>query len=229
MHMGTHDRSAYTDTEFDFTRYSSEDSLDDVSRAEDLEFESSSRPFSDPEGFVEGKPERGGFAVCCTDITPAAFQKATEVIRRCTGVCFRLHKRQRRKLPRKSKLSRNKKPAAVLASLPVDAECEERFENLFDSRRGKVLGVGTVGGVLRTSDEDFQTLLARKRLPAEVVTKLKTAGHMKDRKGRGDLIFTDSSLTKSMIFYAQTERLGRDGLRFAAPLLQIAEILVHVF
>lgn len=156
-----------------------------------------------------------------TSISKEAFDKAVEVIRRQLG--FDASSPSEPSSSRKSHLSLNKPVTPLRSSMPVDAECFDRFEAQAKAKKWRAYPKRQASD-FHIDDEDWKAFFSSPSLPDVCLDKLKASGAV-DHRGK----FRTSSTKKSYLSLQGIDLAARTGMKFASSLLLIAEVLSKSF
>ena len=158
-----------------------------------------------------------------TDIPKEAFEKAVEVLRRQLGY---VSESTPELSSSKSRLTLNTPTSSLRPSLPVDAECADRFRALSHNYAGRKWTAYSKAQNLsfRVEDNDWKDLFKTPPVPQEADDYLRSVG----ATGLGGKL---KSITarKSLRSLHQLDTASRVGMKFASSLLLIAEVLSKSF
>ena len=158
-----------------------------------------------------------------TDIPRESFEKAVEVLRRQLGF---LPEDVPECSSSKSKLTLNAPVASSRASLPVDAECADRFRALPSGSSGRKWTAysKTQNVSFRVEDKDWRDLFKTPAIPQGAEDYLRSVGAL----GQGAKLKSQAA-RKALRSLYQVDTASRVGLKFASSLLLIAEVLSKSF
>ena len=156
-----------------------------------------------------------------TEFSKEAFEKAVNIIRHQLG--FPEESVPTPDPTRRSRLSLNKPSSSKRVSMPVDAECLDRFDaqaslnpwRAFPKRQASNFYV---------EEEHWKNFFAPPPVPPTCLDRLKATGAT-DAKG----VFKSFPLRKSLKSWDGVDMAARTGLKFASSLLLLTEVLAKSF
>lgn len=156
-----------------------------------------------------------------TMITTEAFQNAVEVVRRVLG--FDPPEEERPPPTKRSRLTLNKPKSSPAATLPVDIECSERFQELAKRRKWSAYPA-RAANAFRVDESEWKELFCSPSIPSAAKDKLTSCGVM-DSKGK----FTSKDLRAFESELQKLDSAARMGLKFSSALLLLAEVIMLAF
>lgn len=158
-----------------------------------------------------------------TDIPRDAFDKAVEVLRRQLGYTSEPAPEVSTS---KSRLTLNTPSGSTRSSLPVDAECADRFRALPHGNAGRKWTAYSKSQNLsfRVEDNDWRDLFKTPSVPQGAEDYLRSVG----ATGPGGKL-KSTPARKALRSLHQLDTASRVGLKFASSLLLIAEVLSKSF
>ena len=191
---------------------------DDQERVELLSI--ADNPASDRDTGDSGSEEEPLYG---TDIPQDVFERAVEILRRQLGFD---ESDQPKEPPSKSKLSLNKPSTSSRASLPVDAECEDRYKATASSATAKKWTAfsKSQNTSFRVEEKEWKDLFKTPPVPQSAEDYLRSVGSL-DFSGKLKSIAGRRTLQSLY----QIDTAARTGLKFSSALLLIAEVLSKSF
>lgn len=158
-----------------------------------------------------------------TDIPQDVFERAVDILRRQLG--FDVSDRPQEP-PSKSKLSLNKPSGSSRASLPVDAECEDRYKATASTATSKrwTAFSKSQNSLFRVDETEWKNLFRTPPLPQAAEDYLRSVGSM-DFSGK----LKSVSGRRTLQSLYQIDTAARTGLKYSSALLLIAEVLSKSF
>lgn len=178
-------------------------------------------PYDSGEAELSGSDQEEDTPLFGTEITREAFEKAVEVLRRHLG--FEAPPAEVDPTAKRSKLSLNHPSKDTKASMPVDAECLDRFKATAEARRWTPFPRKQCSA-FRLDEKEWKDFFISPRIPVVAVDKLKNAGAM-DSKAN----YKSSTSRKSEKAFSGMDNAARAGMKFSSALLLIAEVLTKSF
>ena len=156
-----------------------------------------------------------------TAISKEAFDKAVEVIRRQLG--FDSPPEQAPSTSRKSHLSLNKPCTPARSTMPVDAECLDRFDSQAKFRKWRPYPRKQSSDFF-IEESDWKSFFSCPSIPEACMDKLRSS-NVVDNRGK----FRSSSTRKVYSSLHDLDAAARTGMKFSSSLLLIAEVLSKSF
>ena len=124
---------------------------------------------------------------------------------------------------RKSKLTLNTKRPDLRPTMPVDAECWDRYQAILDLKKWSPFP-NKITSDFRVEERDWRDLFTLPSIPAAVSDKIHAAS-VSDASGN----FKDKTARSLSTETRNTDEVCRAGMKFSSALLIIAELLTRSF
>ena len=154
-----------------------------------------------------------------TNIPEETFNKAVDILRLQLG----FDSPETDKPPSKSKLSLNKPVRPSRATLPVDAECEDRYKAAASARKWSAYSRAQLTS-FRVDEKEWRSLFRVPNIPQAAEDYLRSVGAI-DQSGKWKST-TDKRHLKSL---QSVDAAARAGLKYSSSLLLVAEVLMKSF
>ena len=154
-----------------------------------------------------------------TDIPEDVFNRAVSILRNHLG----FESADPGLPPSKSKLSLNKPTRSARVSLPVDAECEDRYKAVAASKKWSAFSKSQLSS-FRVDEKERKDLFKTPSVPQVSEDYLRSVGAI-DSSGKWKCP-ADKRYLKS---FQQIDTASRAGLKYSSALLLIAEVLTKSF
>ncbi|KAJ8042119.1 NACHT domain- and WD repeat-containing protein 1 [Holothuria leucospilota] len=150
-----------------------------------------------------------------TDIPPDIFDKAVGILRAQLGYPASVQP----EVSSKSRLTLNRPSSSVKESLPVDAECEDRFRAAAAAKKWTAFPRNQ-NAAFRVDEKDWRDLFRAPSVPQAAEDYLRSVGSA-DSSGR----LRSLTARRSLRTLHQLDSASRVGLKYSSALLLIAEVL----
>lgn len=150
-----------------------------------------------------------------TDIPPDIFDKAVGILRAQLGYPASAQP----EVSSKSRLTLNRPSSSVKESLPVDAECEDRFRAAAAAKKWTAFPRNQ-NAAFRVDEKDWRDLFRAPSVPQAAEDYLRSVGSA-DSSGR----LRSLTARRSLRTLHQLDSASRVGLKYSSALLLIAEVL----